>query len=93
VTQHVLAGRAPFKDARGTGEEADLVDHGRQLFAGSQRIRLAGVLGLEVHELVGAGFDRISELQQRLLTLAGGRVAPHLEGRGSSGIRAIHIRC
>ncbi len=92
MTLDVLTGRAPLQDPGGTGEEADLVDHRRQLFGGREGIRLAGVLCLEVHELISASLDRIGELQKSVLTLAGRRVTPHLEGRGSCGIRAVHLR-
>ena len=77
---HVLAGRAPFEHARGAREEADLVDHRRELLRGREPARLAGVLDLGVDELVRPRLDRVSEAQQRELTLGGRRVAPLLEG-------------
>ena len=51
---HVLAGRTPVEDARGAREEADLVDHRRDLLGGRERTRLAGVLDLGGDELVRA---------------------------------------
>ena len=79
---HVLAGRAAVEHARRAREEADLVDHRRDLLRGRERARLAGVLDLGGDELVGARLDRIGEAQQRELALGGRRVAPLLEGGG-----------
>ena len=79
VVLHVLPGGAALEHARGPGEEPDLVDAGRQLLVGGQLDRLAGVLRLDPHELVGAGLQRVGDLQQRLLPLGGRRVAPGLE--------------
>jgi len=91
VALHVLTGRAALQDPGGTGEEPDLVNHRWQLFAGRERVRLAGVLRFQVHELISAGLDGISKLQQRPLPLAGRRVTPHLEGRGSRRIGTVHL--
>src|SRR5665811_1945 len=48
-------------------------------------------LRLEVHELIGAGLDRIRELQHRQLTLGGGCLAPHLEGCCCGGVGPVHV--
>ena len=68
-TLHVLAGRAALEHAGGAGEEADLVDHRRDLLAGGQPDRLAGVLALGRHQLLRARLEGVGDLQQRLLPL------------------------
>ena len=79
---HVLAGRAALEHARGAREEADLIAHRRHLLLGGQLLRLAGVAALDLDQLVGARLDRVGDLQQRALALAGRGLAPGLEGAG-----------
>ena len=81
VALHVLPRRLALEHPRGAGEEAQLVEHRRDLLAPGQRVRLAGVLALEADEVVGACLDGVGELQQGGLALAGGRVTPRLERR------------
>ena len=82
---HVLTGRAALEVARGTREEADLIDAGRDLLADRQRERLARVLGLEARELLAAGLELVGDLQQREAALGGRRLAPLEEG-GARGL-------
>ena len=91
VARHVLARGRPSRHAGRAGEEPDLVHHRRQLLAGGQGVRLAGVLGLERDKLVGAPLDRVGELQQRLLPLARGGSAPGLEGLGRGGVGRVDV--
>src|SRR3954466_3909219 len=65
---------------RGNGLPLFFAPQGHPL-AGRQGERLARVLRLEVHQLVGAGLDRVGDLQQRLLPLARRGLAPRLERR------------
>src|ERR671936_404067 len=51
----LLAGRLALEHARRAREEADLVDHRRDLLRHRQLLGLAGVLGLDVHGFLGAG--------------------------------------
>ena len=91
VALHVLPRGLALEHPRGAGEEAQLVEHRRDLLAPRQRVRLAGVLTLEADEVVGPGLDGVGELQQRGLALAGGRVTPRLERRGRGGIRPVDV--
>ena len=59
------AGGATFELAGGPGEEPDLVDHRRDLFAHGQRERLAGVLALKRDQFFGMLLDGVGDLQQR----------------------------
>ena len=65
VALEVLAGGAALEVAGGAGEEAQVVDHERDLVLVEGLARLAGVGGLEVGDLLGALLDRVGELQQR----------------------------
>jgi hypothetical protein len=85
VPGHVLPGRPALQHARRPGEEADLVDRGRDLLGGRQRARLAGVADLQVDQLVRARLDRVGDAQQREAALGRGRVPPALE-RGRGGL-------
>ena len=77
----VLRRRAALEDAGGAGEEADLVDHRRHLLARRQREAACRCSrASSVDELVGALLDGVGELQQRLLALARGGLAPRPEG-------------
>ena len=91
VALHVLAGRAPLEDPGGPGEEADLIDRGRDLLARGEGMRLAGVLSLEAHEVISALLDGVGQFEQGLLALAGGRAAPFGKGGVSGGIRRIDV--
>ena len=82
VAGHVLPGRPALEHPRRSGEEAELVHHRRDLLARGERLDLPGVLRLQGDELVGVRLDRVGELQQRLLALAGRRTPPLAEGRG-----------
>ena len=73
---HVLAGAAALEVAGRAGEEADLVDREQDLVVDEARARLAGVLRLEVGELVGARLHRVGDAEQRELALGRGRLAP-----------------
>ena len=76
VVLQVLARGPALEHPGGAGEEPDLVDARRELLAGRQAERLAGVPGLGLHELVGPLLQRVGDLEQRLLALGGGGVAP-----------------
>ena len=77
---HVLVDRLALHHPRAAGEEAQVVDHDRDLVdRGADR--LAGVLRLEATELVGAGLDAVGELEEHPAPLGRGRVLPGLEGR------------
>jgi hypothetical protein len=80
VAGQVLPRRAAVEDPSGTGEEADLVDHRRDLLRERECPRLAGIAALGVDELVGAALQRIRDVQQRPLPVRRRRVAPGLEG-------------
>ncbi|GFJ91496.1 hypothetical protein Prum_051380 [Phytohabitans rumicis] len=85
MARHVLAGRPALQDPGGAGEEAELVDGGRQLLVGGELARLAGVADLGVDQVGGPGLDRVGELEQGLLPFRRGAVAPRLErGRGGA---------
>ena len=88
---HVLACCASLEDARGAGEEADLVDHGRDLLRHGHRNGLAGVLALERHQLLAVLLEEISDPEESLLSFRGGRVPPLLEGRRRDRVCAIHV--
>ena len=57
VPGHVLGRGLALQRAGGAGEEPDLVDHRRDLLAGGQPERLAGVLALQRDQLVGVLLD------------------------------------
>ena len=80
VPGHVLAGGLALEHPGRTGEEPELVDHRGDLLARGERLDLAGVLRLEGDQLLGVRLDRVRELQQRLLALAGRRTSPLAEG-------------
>ena len=82
VAGHVLPGRPALEHPRGAGEEAELVDHRRDLLAGGQPAGLAGVAALGVEDSSAAGLDRVGDPQQRPLPLGRGRVPPALERVG-----------
>jgi hypothetical protein len=91
VALQVLTGRAALEHPGGAGEEPHLVDGGRQLFARGQRAGLAGVLALDVDELVGPRLHGVGELQQRALPLRRRGVAPVLERRRGGPHGAVDI--
>ena len=76
VALEVLAGRLALHAARGAGEEAQVVDHGRDLVALEGLDRLAGVGRLELGDLVGALLERVGQLEDRQRALAGRARAP-----------------
>ena len=80
VAGQVLAGRLALEHPGRPGEEPELVDHRRDLLARGERLDLAGVLRLQGDELLGVRLDRVGDLQQRLLALAGRRTSPLAEG-------------
>ena len=80
VARHVLARRLALQHAGRPGEEPELVHHRRDLLARGERLDLAGVGRLEGDQLLGVGLDRVGDLQQRLLALAGRRTSPLAEG-------------
>ena len=88
---HVLARRATFKHARCAGEEADLVDHRRDLLRHRHRDRLAGVLALEGHKLLSMLLEQVGDTEQRLLALRWRGVAPLDEGIGGDAVGAIDV--
>src|SRR5205823_11279436 len=67
---------AALEQATGTGEEADAVDDGRDLFRVGDGGRLANVFRLGLRELVAVGLDRLRELQHSVAALAGRAVRP-----------------
>ena len=79
VVLHVLARGAPFHRPSGSGEEAELIHHRRDLLVEHRLPRLAGVPGLPVGDLLGPLLERVGELQQQLLALRRRRVLPGLE--------------
>ena len=84
---HVLARRAALQHPRRAREEADLVHHRRDLFGQRQRDRLAGVLRLRLHQLVGVGLDGVRDAEQGQAPLGRGGVAPARERLGRRGER------
>ena len=54
----------PSRLPRRGGEEADLVDHRRQLLGCREGDGLAGVLDLDGDQLVGTGLDGIGDAEQ-----------------------------
>ena len=79
VVLHVLAGRLALEQARGSGEEPEVVRAGRQLLGRRQPDRLAGVLALDPHDLVGAVVDGVGDPEQRPGPLLGRGAAPAVE--------------
>ena len=79
VARHVLARGAALEHARRAGEEPDLVDRGRDLLGGHQRLGLAGVAALGVDDVVGVALERVGDPQQREAALRRGAVAPAVE--------------
>jgi hypothetical protein len=61
-----------------------VVDRRRDLLAGHQGERLAGVAALQLHELVGVLLDQVGQLQQRPLAVRRRAVAPALEGASAA---------
>ena len=61
MVRHVLAGRLALENPCGTGEEADLVDHGRDLLGHGDVIGLAGVAALGGDEVGGGRLDVVGE--------------------------------
>ena len=78
VIGHVLPTRAAFQIAGGTGEEADLVGHHRNLLGPGQPERLAGVLGLDLDQFLGVIIDGGGHLEQRLHPVLRGGLPPDL---------------
>src|SRR5436190_5294131 len=83
VALDVLAGRLALEVARRAREEAQVVDHERDLVVLERVDRLAGVGGFELRDLVGALLDRVGELQQGERALAGRGGAPPGVERGA----------
>ena len=73
-------GRLAFENAGGAGEEADLVHPGRDLLLHGEPERLAGVLRLGTHQLLGPLLYGVGDPEHGQLPLRGRRVAPRLEG-------------
>ena len=92
MTGQVLAGRPALEHPGRSCEEPDLVEHRRQLFVERQLHRLAGVLALRVDQLLATCLDGVRDAEQRALTLAGGGVAPGLEGGRGGGEGRVHVR-
>ena len=76
VALEVLAGRLALHAARGAGEEAQVVDHRRDLVALEGLDRLAGVGGLELGDLVGVLLERVGQLEDRQRALGRACVVP-----------------
>ena len=91
VAAHVLAGRTALEASRRPGEEAQVVDHERDLVVAEGVDRLAGVVGLDLGELVRVLFDRVSELEKTERALAGGCRRPAGEGLAGGLHRLIHV--
>ena len=79
VAGHVLGARGALEDAGGGGHEADLVGGRRDLLADRQRERLAGVLGLDLRELLTALLQLVGDLQQREAALGRRGLTPLVE--------------
>jgi Lrp/AsnC family transcriptional regulator for asnA, asnC and gidA len=78
---HVLGRPAPFEHARGTREEAQLIDERRDLVGGHERLRLAGRAALRVDEAAGVLLDGIGDAQERAPAIGGSPRAPAGERR------------
>ena len=91
VPGHVLARRAALQDARGAGEEPELVHARRELLGQGQGDRLPGVPALGLHQVGGPLLDRIGDLQQGEAALRRGRVAPGLPGRLRAAQGGVHV--
>ncbi|MDQ0868410.1 hypothetical protein QFZ70_000883 [Arthrobacter sp. V1I9] len=76
----VLSGGLAFEDARGSGEEAQLVSAGSDFLGGNQGPHLAGVAVLRLHQFIAVGLNGVRELEQHQLPLSRGDVLPGLEG-------------
>ena len=86
---HVLAGALALEVPGGGGEEADLVDHRRDLLAAGQvRSACRCSRTSERDQLLGAGLDRVGDAEQRQRALARRGVAPVVERRR----RRLHRR-
>ena len=90
VAGEVLVGGLALHDARRAREEAQVVDHRRDLVDG-RADRLAAVAALEAAELVGARLDGIGELQEQEAAVLGRAVLPGLEGRRGAPSRAVDV--
>ncbi len=88
-----MSAGATLQAARGAGEEAQVVDHERDLVLAECVDRLAGVVGLQLGELVGVLLNRIGELEQRSRALAGRRDRPALEGSARGFDGAVNVGC
>ncbi len=91
VVGHVLAGRAALQDARGAREEAEVVGGVGHLLRHGQVQRLAGVLALDLVDLVHAGLDRVGDLEHRGGAVLRRRVTPALEGGRRGGVRTVDV--
>ena len=83
MVTHVFGGRTAFEVSRCAGEETNLIDADRDLFANGETERLARVLHLGLCELFGALLHCIRNVEECLLALTRGRLAPLLESSGS----------
>ena len=64
VPGHVLGGGQSFEMSCGTGEEADLVDHGWDLLVHGQLEGLARVLALGPDQVLGPGLDGVGDAEE-----------------------------
>jgi hypothetical protein len=92
VAGHVLARRLALQHARRAGEEADLVAHRRHFLLQRELLGLAGVLRLDLHELLGALLERVRDPQQGALALGRRGVAPALERARGVLERRVDVR-
>jgi len=77
--------------SRRTREEAQLIDGLHDLVRDEAGTRLAGVLRLEVGELLRSRLHLVGDAEQRQLPFAGRGVAPDREGGGCGGVGGIHV--
>ena len=63
--RHVLGRGASFEHPGRAREEADLVDRGRDLVGGHQRLGLPGAAAFGVDEPIGVALERVGDAQQR----------------------------
>jgi hypothetical protein len=91
VVGHVLPGRAAFEDPGRAGEEAEVVGGVGHLLRHRQTERLAGVLALDGVDLLGAGVDRLGDLEQRVGAVLGRGVAPRLERRRRGAVGPVDV--
>ena len=79
---HVLACALAFEMAGGSGKEANLVDHRRNLFAAHEVSWLAAVLNFQADQFFSARLYGIGDAKERQRALTRGRLTPALVGSG-----------